>query len=68
MCVEMGIGVGIVDRDAQLEKWYDIDIIEVQDVRPEAIVAVWRTDNQNLFLGQMTKAMRDYFEVMPTKE
>lgn len=54
LCVDAGIGVGLVDKDALWENDYNICVIPIQDALPEPVVAVWldscTTDELDPFL------------------
>lgn len=64
LCVEMDLGVAIVDRDAALDKSYAINVLPISDGRPEDIVAVWREDNANANLTAFTSFLASYCQAL----
>lgn len=47
LCVEMGIGVAILDRNTRLERNTALRIIDIPGSRAAGLAAVWRKDNRN---------------------
>ena len=47
LCVEMGIGVAILDRNTRLERNTALRIIDIPGSRAAGLTAVWRKDNRN---------------------
>ena len=57
LCVEMGVGVALLDRNTRLERNDAVRLITVQDSAAAGLVAVWRRDNQNPMIPRLVEAL-----------
>lgn len=57
LCVEMGIGVALLDRNTRLERNTALRIIDIPESRASGLVAVWRKDNRNPMLPALIEAL-----------
>ena len=60
LCVEMGVGVAILDRNTRLERNDAVRLITIPNSRAAGLVAVWRKDNQNPIVKQLAEILREY--------
>ena len=59
LCVEMGLGVALLDRNTRLERNNALRIIDIPESRAAGLVAVWRKDNRNPMLPALLDALRN---------
>lgn len=59
LCVEMGVGVAILDRNTRLERNDAVRMITIPGSRAAGLVAAWRKDNQNPIVKQLAKILRE---------
>ena len=59
LCVEMGMGVAILDRNTRLERNDTLRIIDIPESRAAGLVAVWRKDNRNPMVPALIKALTE---------
>lgn len=57
LCVEMGMGVAILDRNTRLERNDALRIIDIPGSRAAGLVAVWRKDNRNPMVPALINAL-----------
>ena len=57
LCVEMGMGVAILDRNTRLERNDALRIIDIPGSRAAGLVAVWRKDNRNPLVPALIEAL-----------
>ena len=57
LCVEMGMGVAILDRNTRLEHNDALRIIDIPKSRAAGLVAVWRKDNRNPMVPALINAL-----------
>ena len=57
LCVEMGMGVAILDRNTRLERNNNLRIIDIPESRAAGLVAVWRKDNRNPMVPALISAL-----------
>lgn len=57
LCVEMGVGVALLDRNTRLERNDAVRLITVPDSAAAGLVAVWRKDNQNPMIPRLVEAL-----------
>ena len=57
LCVEMGVGVAILDRNTRLERNDAVRLITVPDSTAAGLAAVWRKDNQNPMIQRLIAAL-----------
>ena len=57
LCVEMGIGVAILDRNTRLERNTSLRIIDIPGSRASGLTAVWRKDNRNPMVPALIKSL-----------
>lgn len=57
LCVEMGVGVALLDRNTRLERNDAVRLITVPDSAAAGLVAVWRRDNQNPMIPRLVEAL-----------
>ena len=57
LCVEMGVGVALLDRNTRLERNDAVRLITVPDSAASGLVAVWRKDNQNPMIPRLVEAL-----------
>ena len=57
LCVEMGMGVAILDRNTRLERNTALRIIDIPGSRAAGLVAVWRKDNRNPMVPALIEAL-----------
>ena len=57
LCVEMGMGVAILDRNTRLERNNALRIIDIPGSRAAGLVAVWRKDNRNPMVPALIQAL-----------
>ena len=53
LCVEMGMGVALIDRNTRLEHNDAIRIITIPDSQHSDVVAVWQADNYNPMIAHL---------------
>ena len=66
LCVEMGVGVAILDRNTRLERNDAVRLITIPNSHAAGLVAVWRKDNQNPIVRQMAKILKEKMPADPT--
>lgn len=59
LCVEMGMGVAILDRNTRLEHNEALRIIAIPDSRGAGLCAVWRKNDQNPMVGRLIHALKE---------
>ena len=59
LCVELGIGVAILDRNTRLERNDALRIIDIPGSRAAGLVAVWRKDNRNPMVPILIEALKN---------
>lgn len=59
LCVEMGMGVAMLDRNTRLERNTTLRIIDIPESRAAGLVAVWRKDNHNPLVPALIKALTE---------
>jgi len=57
LCVEMGMGIAILDRNTRLERNNTLRIIDIPNSRAAGLVAVWRKDNRNPMVPALIQAL-----------
>jgi len=57
LCVEMGMGIAILDRNTRLERNDTLRIIDIPNSRAAGLVAVWRKDNRNPMVPALIQAL-----------
>ena len=57
LCVEMGVGVALLDRNTRLERNDAVRLITVPDSAAAGLVAVWRRHNQNPMIPRLVEAL-----------
>lgn len=57
LCVEMGVGVALLDRNTRLERNDAVRLITVPDSAAAGLVAVWRRDNQNPMIPRLVESL-----------
>ena len=57
LCVEMGMGVAILDRNTRLERNTALRIIDIPGSRAAGLAAVWRKDNRNPMVPALIEAL-----------
>lgn len=57
LCIEMGIGVAILDRNTRLERNTALRIIDIPGSRASGLAAVWRRDNRNPMVPALIEAL-----------
>ena len=53
LCVEMGMGVALIDRNTRLEHNEAVRIITIPNSQRSDVVAVWQADNFNPMIGHL---------------
>ncbi len=59
LCIEMGMGVAILDRNTRLERNSALRIIEIPDSETAGLTAVWRKDNRNPVVSALVELLKD---------
>jgi len=59
LCVEMGMGVAILDRNTRLERNNTLRIIDIPGSRAAGLVAVWKKDNRNPMVPALIRALTE---------
>ena len=59
LCVEMGMGVAMLDRNTRLERNSSLRIIDIPESRAAGLVAVWRKDNHNPLIPVLIKSLTE---------
>ena len=57
LCVEMGVGVALLDRNTRLERNDAVRLITVPDSAAAGLAAVWRKDSQNPMIQRLIAAL-----------
>ena len=57
LCVEMGIGVAILDRNTRLERNTSLRIIDIPGSLASGLTAVWHKDNRNPMVPALIKSL-----------
>ena len=57
LCVEMGVGVAILDRNTRLERNDAVRLITIPGSQAAGLVAVWRKDNTNPMVPALISAL-----------
>ena len=57
LCIEMGMGVAILDRNTRLERNTALRIIDIPESRASGLAAVWRKDNRNPMVPALIEAL-----------
>lgn len=58
LCVEMGMGVALLDRNTRLERNTSLRFIDIPESRAAGLVAVWRKDNRNPMVPKLIEALK----------
>ena len=53
LCVEMGLGVALIDRNSRLEHSESVRVVTIPDSLCSDVVAVWQADNYNPMIGHL---------------
>ena len=59
LCVEMGMGVAILDRNTRLERNSSLRIIDIPESRAAGLVAAWRKDNHNPLIPALIESLKE---------
>lgn len=59
LCVEMGMGVALLDRNTRLERNSTLRFIDIPESRAAGLVAVWRKDNRNPMVPKLIEALKN---------
>ena len=59
LCVEMGVGVAILDRNTRLERNDAVRLITLPDSRAAGFVAVWRKDSRNPIVQRLVEVLKE---------
>lgn len=59
LCVEMGIGVAILDRNTRLERNDAVRLVTIPESAAAGLVAVWRRDNRNPMVKRLLGALTE---------
>ena len=57
LCVEMGMGVAILDRNTRLERNDALRIIDIPNSHAAGVAVVWRKDNRNPMVPALVEAL-----------
>lgn len=57
LCVELGIGAAMLDRNTRLESSTAVQVVDLPDSYAAAMVAVWRKDNCNPMVARLVQAL-----------
>ncbi len=57
LCVEMGVGVAMLDRNTRLERNDAVRLITIPNSEAAGLAAVWRRDNQNPMVSHLIEAL-----------
>lgn len=57
LCVEMGVGVAVLDRNTRLERNDAVRLITIPDSAAAGLMAVWRRDNQNPMVPRLIETL-----------
>lgn len=68
LCVEMGVGVAIVDRNTRLERNDAVRLVTLPDSTAAGMVMVWRRDNQNPMVRQLLRTLKEHPVGAPLEE
>lgn len=60
LCVEMGVGVAILDRNTRLEHTDAVRMITIPDSRAAGLVAVWRKEDRNPIVRKLAELLGDH--------
>ena len=59
LCVEMGVGIAILDRNTRLERNASVRLITIPDSCAAGLAAVWRKDNQNPIVQRLIEILSE---------
>ena len=59
LCVEMGIGVAILDRNTRLEGNDAVRLVTIPDSEAAGLTAVWRKDNYNPMVKRLVETLAE---------
>lgn len=59
LCVEMGVGVAILDQNTRLERNEAVRLITMPHSRSAGLAAVWRRDNRNPMVARLVQALTE---------
>lgn len=59
LCVEMGMGVAMLDRNTRLERNTSLRIIDIPDSHAAGLVAAWRKDNRKPLVPALIEALTE---------
>lgn len=60
LCVEMGIGVAILDRNTRLERNEAVRLIPIPGSQAAGLTAVWRRDNRNPMVKRLVDTLAEH--------
>lgn len=67
LCVEMGVGVSILDRNTRLERNDAVRLVTIPDSSAAGLVAAWRKDTQNPMVRRLVDTLAEHKVGYPTK-
>lgn len=67
LCVEMGVGVAILDRNTRLERNDAVRLVTIPDSAAAGLVAVWRKDTQNPMVRRLVETLAEHEVGYPTR-
>lgn len=67
LCVEMGVGVSILDRNTRLERNDAVRLVDIPESTAAGLVAVWRKDTQNPMVKRLVETLAEHEVGYPTK-
>jgi len=60
LCVEMGMGVAMLDRNTRLERNDSVRLITIPQSHAAGLVAVWRKDNGNPIVQRLVEILKEH--------
>ena len=60
LCVEMGVGVSILDRNTRLERNDAVRLVTIPGSTAAGLVAVWRRDTQNPMVRRLVDTLAEH--------
>ena len=60
LCVEMGVGVAVLDRNTRLERNDAVRLITIPGSRAAGLVAAWRKDDRNPIVRRLAELLGEY--------
>lgn len=67
LCVEMGVGVSILDRNTRLERNDAVRLVTIPESATAGLVAVWRKDTQNPMVRRLVDTLAEHEVGYPTR-